>query len=165
MDRGQPEAEEVWGQATDRCGSRSDRDPVAAGSGKPAGDPGDSVPDAEPCCAEAGTEHPGTAAGALGMGESSLPKVIRAPARANEFVGFTRKPRHGARPVEPPRVACGGRRRRDGLPCEAPSVPGKKRCRWHGGYSTGPKTAEGKATVATNLCRWRAERREHAKEY
>jgi len=24
-------------------------------------------------------------------------------------------------------------------------VPGKKRCRWHGGLSTGPKTPEGRA--------------------
>lgn len=51
------------------------------------------------------------------------------------------------------RVPCGAKRRRDGLPCEAPSVPGKRRCRWHGGCSTGPKTAEGKARVTRNLPR------------
>ncbi|NYE27310.1 hypothetical protein HDE78_000235 [Rhodanobacter sp. K2T2] len=51
------------------------------------------------------------------------------------------------------RVPCGGRRRCDGKPCEAPSVPGKRRCKWHGGYSTGPRTAEGKAKVAGNLPR------------
>lgn len=49
------------------------------------------------------------------------------------------------------RVPCGGKRRRDGKPCEALSVPGKRRCRWHGGMSTGPKTAEGKAKVTANL--------------
>ena len=49
------------------------------------------------------------------------------------------------------RVPCGGRRRSDGKPCEALSVPGKRRCKWHGGYSTGPRTAEGKAKVAANL--------------
>ena len=49
------------------------------------------------------------------------------------------------------RVPCGARRRRDGKPCEALSVPGKKRCRWHGGMSTGPRTPEGKAKVARNL--------------
>jgi hypothetical protein len=49
------------------------------------------------------------------------------------------------------RVPCGGRRRRDGKPCEAQSVPGKRRCRWHGGMSTGPRTAEGKRTVTGNL--------------
>ncbi len=49
------------------------------------------------------------------------------------------------------RVPCGARRRRDGKPCEAKSVPGKRRCRWHGGMSTGPRTPEGKAKVARNL--------------
>ncbi|WP_082542696.1 HGGxSTG domain-containing protein [Rhodanobacter sp. Root561] len=49
------------------------------------------------------------------------------------------------------RVPCGARRRRDGHPCEALSVPGKRRCKWHGGCSTGPRTAEGKARVAANL--------------
>jgi hypothetical protein len=37
------------------------------------------------------------------------------------------------------RVPCGARRRRDGQPCQALSVPGKRRCKWHGGMSTGPK--------------------------
>ncbi|WP_420852591.1 HGGxSTG domain-containing protein [Salinisphaera shabanensis] len=49
------------------------------------------------------------------------------------------------------RVACGAKRRSDGEPCEAPSVPGKRRCKWHGGCSTGPRTPEGKARVAENL--------------
>lgn len=49
------------------------------------------------------------------------------------------------------RVVCGARRRGDGQPCQALSVPGKKRCRWHGGMSTGPRTAEGKAKCAANL--------------
>lgn len=51
------------------------------------------------------------------------------------------------------RVVCGGRRRRDGKPCEALSVPGKRRCRWHGGCSTGPRTPEGKIKVTRNLPR------------
>jgi len=49
------------------------------------------------------------------------------------------------------RVPCGARRRSDGKPCEALSVPGKRRCKWHGGCSTGPRTAAGKAKVAQNL--------------
>lgn len=49
------------------------------------------------------------------------------------------------------RVPCGGKRRNDGQPCEALSVPGKRRCKWHGGCSTGPRTAEGKAKVTANL--------------
>ena len=49
------------------------------------------------------------------------------------------------------RVVCGARRRRDGRPCTALSVPGKRRCKWHGGCSTGPRTPEGKAAVTRNL--------------
>ena len=49
------------------------------------------------------------------------------------------------------RVPCGARRHRDGEPCRALSEPGKKRCRFHGGRSTGPRTPEGKARCAANL--------------
>jgi hypothetical protein len=37
---------------------------------------------------------------------------------------------------------CGARNRR-GLPCLAPAMRGKARCRLHGGHSTGPTTLEG----------------------
>jgi hypothetical protein len=36
-----------------------------------------------------------------------------------------------------------GTRSRGGQPCRAPAVKGKRRCRMHGGLSTGPRTAEG----------------------
>jgi len=49
------------------------------------------------------------------------------------------------------RVPCGAKRHRDGQPCQALSEPGKRRCRFHGGRSTGPRTPEGKARVAQNL--------------
>lgn len=49
------------------------------------------------------------------------------------------------------RVICGARRHRDGQPCRAKSAPGKRRCKWHGGCSTGPRTAEGKAKALANL--------------
>ncbi|TXH69875.1 MAG: hypothetical protein E6Q88_08990 [Lysobacteraceae bacterium] len=49
------------------------------------------------------------------------------------------------------RVICGAKRRRDGQPCEALSVPGKRRCKWHGGCSTGPRTDEGRARSMLNL--------------
>ena len=51
------------------------------------------------------------------------------------------------------RMVCGAQRRGDGQPCQALSVPDKRRCKWHGGCSTGPRTAEGKAKCATNLPR------------
>jgi hypothetical protein len=49
------------------------------------------------------------------------------------------------------RVTCGARRHRDGQPCRAKSMPGKRRCKWHGGCSTGPRTEEGKAKALANL--------------
>ncbi len=49
------------------------------------------------------------------------------------------------------RVICGARRRRDGEPCQGLSVPGKLRCKWHGGASTGPRTDEGRARSMANL--------------
>lgn len=49
------------------------------------------------------------------------------------------------------RVTCGARRRRDGQPCQAFSLPGKRRCKWHGGASTGPKTEAGKHNSLANL--------------
>lgn len=51
------------------------------------------------------------------------------------------------------RVPCGATRHRDGKPCEALSGPGKRRCQFHGGRSTGPKTPEGKARSLANLKR------------
>lgn len=53
------------------------------------------------------------------------------------------------------RVICGAKRHRDGQPCQAKSEAGKKRCRFHGGRSTGPRTAEGKAKALANLRRGR----------
>ncbi|WP_374502335.1 HGGxSTG domain-containing protein [Pseudoxanthomonas sp.] len=41
-------------------------------------------------------------------------------------------------------VVCGAKRHRDGQPCEALSVPGKRRCRFHGGASTGPERPKGR---------------------
>lgn len=46
-----------------------------------------------------------------------------------------------------------GARTRSGNPCQAKKVAGRKRCKFHGGLSTGPKTDAGKAAVARNLPR------------
>ena len=40
-----------------------------------------------------------------------------------------------------------GARTRAGCPCQAPAIRGKRRCRMHGGRSTGPRTPEGKQRV------------------
>lgn len=49
------------------------------------------------------------------------------------------------------RVLCGARKHRDGHSCRAMSEPGKRRCKWHGGCSTGPRSDEGKARALANL--------------
>ncbi|MGE3428875.1 MAG: HGGxSTG domain-containing protein [Hyphomicrobiaceae bacterium] len=51
---------------------------------------------------------------------------------------------------------------RAGTPCQAPVVKGRKRCRRHGGLSTGPRTPDEKERVRAarerGLAKWRAER-------
>lgn len=77
------------------------------------------------------------------------PRDPERPAHARTTAA--RKP---LRPQE--RVVCGARRHRDGQPCQAKSEPGKRRCRFHGGRSTGPCTAAGKARALANLRQYRA---------
>ena len=45
------------------------------------------------------------------------------------------------------RVTCGAKTRA-GHPCKMKSEPGRRRCKFHGGKSTGPRTAEGRARIA-----------------
>jgi len=89
----------------------------------------------------------------------AAPEFIDAFARANES-GLCHAERAGAHasnfgrlPVgaNQARVICGARRRRDGEPCQGLSVPGKRRCKWHGGASTGPRTDEGRSRSMANL--------------
>ncbi|MBY6203172.1 helix-turn-helix domain-containing protein [Maritalea mobilis] len=42
---------------------------------------------------------------------------------------------------------CGARTRK-GTPCRAKALPGKTRCKFHGGASTGPRTADGRARIS-----------------
>lgn len=59
------------------------------------------------------------------------------------------------------RVRCGAKTRK-GTPCRMKSEPGKRRCKFHGGRSTGARTPEGKARIAEAQRRrwsaWRAVR-------
>lgn len=77
-----------------------------------------------------------------------LPATSRAhaPARLTSALQYRPKPL---------RVICGARRRRDGRPCEALSVPGKRRCKWHGGCSTGPRSDQGRRKALENLRQFR----------
>ena len=45
------------------------------------------------------------------------------------------------------RVKCGAKTR-NGTPCRHKSEPGRRRCKFHGGKSTGPRTPEGRARIA-----------------
>jgi hypothetical protein len=45
------------------------------------------------------------------------------------------------------RCRCGATTR-SGQPCRAHVVPGRRRCRNHGGLSTGPRTPEGREAIA-----------------
>lgn len=57
------------------------------------------------------------------------------------------------------KTGCCGAQTRQGTPCQAKSLPGKSRCKFHGGLSTGPKTLEGKARIAeVQRRRWRLQR-------
>lgn len=48
---------------------------------------------------------------------------------------------------------------RKGHPCKAKALPGKNRCKFHGGMSTGPRTAEGRESIAeAQRRRWAARR-------
>ncbi|WP_370640260.1 HGGxSTG domain-containing protein [Aurantimonas sp. HBX-1] len=64
------------------------------------------------------------------------------------------------------RPTCGALNRKGGL-CKLRVDPGRRRCRLHGGRSTGPRTDEGKARVAQaqrkRWTKWRAEKR-HASQ-
>ena len=82
--------------------------------------------------------------------------IVSARARAYEFGWWERYEAEQARRAAARRVPCGAKRHRDGQPCQAKSEPGKRRCRFHGGRSTGPRTAEGKARALGNLRQNRA---------
>lgn len=73
---------------------------------------------------------------------------LRPQSRARARARITSEPENR---VEQVHVICGARRRSDGQPCQALSVQGKRRCRWHGGCSTGPLTTDGRARSLANL--------------
>ncbi len=53
-------------------------------------------------------------------------------------------------------LICGAKTRK-GTPCQMRPIPWSHRCRLHGGFSTGPVTAEGRARIAeAQRRRWAA---------
>lgn len=69
-------------------------------------------------------------------------------------------------PIETPQprrrqTRCGAKTRK-GHPCLCKAIPGKLRCKFHGGMSTGPRTPEGRARIAEatrqRWAKWREDR-------
>lgn len=58
-------------------------------------------------------------------------------------------PKHEPLPPDLIGLACGAKTRK-GTSCKLTSIYSNGRCKWHGGCSTGPKTAEGKKRSAMN---------------
>lgn len=86
------------------------------------------------------------------MTSGEVPEFSDTNARANDFGGMpARLVATENRAKQAARVPCGARRRSDGQPCQALSVPGKRRCKWHGGCSTGPRTESGRRAAISNL--------------
>ena len=81
-----------------------------------------------------------------GSAAHGQPDASQARVRANNFGHCPT-----ANSAGQPRMICGAKRRRDGQPCRTLSIPGKLRCKWHGGASTGPRTDEGRARSLANL--------------
>ena len=78
-----------------------------------------------------------------------------ARARYGVIVTFSHeKPKFGP-------VICGAQTRK-GTSCRAKALPRKKRCRFHGGLSTGPKTSAGRDRIAKaqrqRWAKWRADK-------
>jgi glucans biosynthesis protein len=61
--------------------------------------------------------------------------------------------KNGNPPGDPASAPRCGARTRKGAPCASPAVRGKKRCRMHGGLSTGPQTTTG--LTRSKQARWK----------
>lgn len=98
---------------------------------------------------------------ALGMKYYSLPIRARAawgftePDTKRIEAELARMAKAHAQRQATMRMRCNAKTRK-GTPCRALSLPGKQRCKFHGGLSTGPRTIEGREKIAeAQLTRWR----------
>lgn len=86
----------------------------------------------------------------------------RAPFHIDAWEALIREGRYAKAWRLARRNVCGARRKRDEQPCLMEPVPGKRRCKFHGGMSTGARTAEGRErrrqAAVRRWARWRAER-------
>ena len=87
-------------------------------------------------------------------------KLIRLSSLTIQKIKYVQQTMKEARDNNP---LCGARTRSNS-PCAKYPIKGKRRCRLHGGLSTGPKTAEGRARIAAaqfkhgRYVNWRARR-------
>ena len=81
--------------------------------------------------------------------EIPLPQVERPKRKQNQstfgYFVTPKRARHGV--LEKQDRKCGANTRK-GTKCRAPTMPGKSRCKLHGGLSTGPQTQQGRANIA-----------------
>jgi hypothetical protein len=79
----------------------------------------------------------------------SMPKARKTDRRQKTFIfgNFVtpKRARHGV--LEKQDRKCGANTRK-GTKCRAQALSGKSRCKLHGGFSTGPKTEEGRKRIA-----------------
>lgn len=74
------------------------------------------------------------------------PDPIEAQVEAAMAQWRARRAERLAREAAKRRVKCGAKTRK-GSPCRNESEPGKRRCKFHGGKSTGARTPEGRARI------------------
>jgi len=85
-----------------------------------------------------------------------MERTFQVKAPPPQWVAVARRELERWRDMKRNRPRCGASRKSDGQPCQAPCFKRKdgtvaKRCRLHGGASTGPKSPEGKAVALANL--------------
>ena len=51
---------------------------------------------------------------------------------------------------------CGANAKRSGQPCKLKPLPGRRRCKYHGGASTGPQSLAGKIKALSSLKQYKA---------
>jgi hypothetical protein len=84
--------------------------------------------------------------------------ITRAIDRANLPILATMALIEGKPCTAPERKICGARTR-TGAPCKRKPVPGKKRCRNHGGLNRSDRTPQGRINAGKGLREWHAARR------
>ena len=84
--------------------------------------------------------------------------ITRAIDRANLPLLATMALIEGKPCTAPERKICGARTR-TGAPCKRKPIPGKKRCRNHGGLNRSDRTPQGRINAGKGLREWHAARR------